>query len=183
MKNNKFLKFLSSDEDGVYYVGHASILVRIDNKFILYDPAGCSPDSFFYSWFYYPEQYLLDEIIEVLDYVVVSHCHKDHLDPKFLKKLNNLVFINYCPELEKFLFWSQQLIAESLGKKKMGFLPIISNAPKDHHSLLQLYLDGPKDKLFVIFSSERKSKEKVNMLGNLGMNTFLNKKYFVRRTL
>ena len=92
------------------------------------------------------------------------------------KKLNNLVFINYCPELEKFLFWSQQLIAESLGKKKMGFLPIISNAPKDHHSLLQLYIDGPRDKLFMIFSSERKSKEKVNMPGNIGMNTFLNKK-------
>ncbi len=58
----------------------------------------------------------------------------------------------------------------------MGFLPIISNAPKDHHSLLQLYLDGPRDKLFMIFSSERKSKEKVNMLGNIGINTFLNKK-------
>jgi L-ascorbate metabolism protein UlaG (beta-lactamase superfamily) len=89
MKNDNFLKFLNSDEDGVYYVGHASILVRIDSKFILYDPAGCSADSFFYSWFYYPEQYLLDEMIEVLDYVIVSHCHKDHLDSKFLKKLKS----------------------------------------------------------------------------------------------
>ena len=68
------------------------------------------------------------------------------------KKFNNLIFLNYSPELEKFLFWSQQLIAESLGKKNKGFLPVISNAPKDHHSLLQLYLDGPKDKLFNIFS-------------------------------
>ena len=34
----------------------------------------------------------------------------------------------------------------------MGFLPVISSVPKDHHSLLQLYLDGPKDKIFYIFS-------------------------------
>ena len=60
------------------------------------------------------------------------------------KKFNNLIFLNYAPELEKFLFWSQQLIAESLGKKNIGFLPVISSAPKDHHSLLQLYLDGQR---------------------------------------
>ena len=70
-------------------------------------------------------------------------------------KIKNLIFLNYVPELEKFLFWCQQLIAESLGKKNNGFLPVISNNPKDHHSLLQLYLDGPKDKLFHIFSSEK----------------------------
>lgn len=78
------------------------------------------------------------------------------------KKLNNLVFFNYSPELDKFLYWSQQLIAESLGKKGKGFLPIISPAPKDHHSLLQLYLDGPKDKLFYIFSSDIDNKVKIN---------------------
>ncbi len=78
------------------------------------------------------------------------------------KKLNNLVFFNYSPKLDKFLHWSQQLIAESLGKKGKGFLPIISPAPKDHHSLLQLYLDGPKDKLFYIFSSDVGNKVKIN---------------------
>ena len=34
------------------------------------------------------------------------------------KKFNNLIFLNYAPNLEKFLYWSQQLIAESLGKTK-----------------------------------------------------------------
>ena len=91
------------------------------------------------------------------------------------KKLRNLIFINYAPELEKFLFWCQQLIAESLGKKNKGFLPVISNTPKDHHSLLQLYLDGPKDKFFNIFSIKQKSKEKINM-GNIGFHSFLNQK-------
>ena len=82
------------------------------------------------------------------------------------KKIRNLIFLNYFPELEKFLFWSQQLIAESLGKRKKGVLPVISNVPKDHHSLLQLYLDGPKDKLFNIFSFENKSKEKFRIQKN-----------------
>ena len=92
------------------------------------------------------------------------------------KKFNNLIFINYFPELEKFLLWCQQLIAESLGKKNKGFLPVISNAPKDHHSLLQLYLDGPKDKLFSIFSFEKKSKEKVIIKKDTGIKSFLNNK-------
>ena len=92
------------------------------------------------------------------------------------KKFNNLIFLNYAPELEKFLFWYQQLIAESLGKKNIGFLPMISNAPKDHHSLLQLYLDGPKDKLFYIFSLDQKSKVKLNIKKNFISNSFLNKK-------
>ena len=78
------------------------------------------------------------------------------------KQFNNLIFFNYVPQLEKFLYWNQQLIAESLGKKGKGFLPLISSAPKDHHSLLQLYLDGPRDKLFYIFSVEKKENEKIN---------------------
>ena len=78
------------------------------------------------------------------------------------KKFKNLIFFNYIPQLDKFLFWCQQLIGESLGKKGNGFLPMISPAPKDHHSLLQLYLDGPKDKIFHIFSSEIKSNIKIN---------------------
>ena len=91
------------------------------------------------------------------------------------KKFNNLVFLNYFPELEKFLYWCQQLIAESLGKKNQGFLPLISNAPKDHHSLLQLYLDGPKDKFFNIFSLENNSKNKLN-IKSTDMSKILDKK-------
>ncbi len=90
------------------------------------------------------------------------------------KKFNNLIFLNYSPELEKFLFWCQQLIAESLGKKNKGFLPVISNVPKDHHSLMQLYLDGPKDKIFYVFSHENKSKKIINIDKRLKLNNFLN---------
>ena len=92
------------------------------------------------------------------------------------KKINKLIFLNYVPNLEKFLFWCQQLIAESLGKKNKGFLPMISNAPKDHHSLLQLYLDGPQDKIFYIFSYDKQSKEKIKLTKNSNFTNFLNNK-------
>ena len=92
------------------------------------------------------------------------------------QKFNNLIFLNYSPQLEKFLYWCQQLIAESLGKKSKGFLPVVSNVPKDHHSLLQLYLDGPKNKLFNIFSFEKKSNETIKINQSVITDTFLNKK-------
>jgi glucose-6-phosphate isomerase len=94
------------------------------------------------------------------------------------KKINNLIFLNYSPELKNFLFWCQQLIAESLGKKNLGFLPVVSSAPKDHHSLLQLYLDGPKDKVFNIFSLNSKSSETIKVNHSHDSTNFLNKKKF-----
>ena len=86
------------------------------------------------------------------------------------KKLKTLIFFNYVPQLNQFLYWNQQLIAESLGKKGKGFLPIISPAPKDHHSLLQLYLDGPEDKLFYVFSTDIGSKKKLVSLNNKSLS-------------
>ncbi len=71
------------------------------------------------------------------------------------KKIVNLVLLSYETKFDPFLYWVQQLIAESLGKNEKGFFPVVSKAPKDHHSLLQLYLDGPRDKLFYIFSEKR----------------------------
>ena len=92
-----------------------------------------------------------------------------------IKKINNLIFLNYSSELKKFLFWCQQLIAESLGKNGKGFLPTISKVPKDHHSLLQLYLDGPRDKIFYIFDIEDRTSQRINTKNFLGKNFFLNK--------
>ncbi len=90
------------------------------------------------------------------------------------KNFHNLIFLNYCPELEKFLYWFQQLFAESLGKNNKGLLPMVSNAPKDHHSLLQLYLDGPKDNVFYIFSYANNLKKKIKIKDNKNFKTFLN---------
>lgn len=92
------------------------------------------------------------------------------------KKFSSLIFLNYFPELDKFLYWFQQLIAESLGKKNKGLLPMVSTAPKDHHSLLQLYLDGPNDKIFNIFSFENNSELKTSIPRGSSVDHFFNQK-------
>ena len=77
------------------------------------------------------------------------------------KKISSIIFLNYSPILNNLILWGQQLIAESLGKKNMGLMPVLSEGPRDHHSLLQLYLDGPKDKIFYIFSFKEKNQKKL----------------------
>ena len=80
-----------------------------------------------------------------------------------LKGINNSIILNYESSLDDLGYWYQQLIAESLGKEGKGINPMLSFGPKDHHSLLQLYLDGPKDKFFTFFNSSKKeSKFKIN---------------------
>ena len=70
----------------------------------------------------------------------------------YLKKDKfNSIIINYDEKSENLFKWYQQLLAESLGKNKKGILPIVSNMPKDNHSLMQLYLDGPKNNFFTFF--------------------------------
>ena len=72
------------------------------------------------------------------------------------KGMKNSVIFNYDSSLNDLCSWYQQLVSESLGKKGKGITPILSTGPKDQHSVLQLYLDGPKDKFFTFFSSSNK---------------------------
>jgi len=80
----------------------------------------------------------------------------------FLKKKKfNSVILNYDASSESLFKWYQQLMAESLGKKGNGILPIISSMPKDNHSVMQLYLDGPKNNFFTFFHVRDKNSIKV----------------------
>ena len=67
------------------------------------------------------------------------------------KKKYTSVILNYDEKSENLCKWYQQLLAESLGKKAKGILPVISSMPKDNHSLMQLYLDGPKKNFYTFF--------------------------------
>jgi glucose-6-phosphate isomerase len=64
--------------------------------------------------------------------------------------LTQTVFMIYIDQLESLGRWFRQLWAESLGKDGKGTTPINAMGTVDQHSQLQLYLDGPKDKLFTI---------------------------------
>ena len=81
----------------------------------------------------------------------------------FLKqKKFNSVILNYDEKSKNLFKWYQQLIAESLGKKAKGILPVISSMPKDNHSLMQLYLDGPKKSFYTFFHVFNRSSIKIN---------------------
>ncbi len=69
----------------------------------------------------------------------------------YLSRKTNSVMLNFDKSLINLLEWYQQLLSESLGKKGKGFFPIISNLPKDNHSLMQLYLDGNKNNFYTFF--------------------------------
>ena len=77
------------------------------------------------------------------------------------KKFNSII-LNYDESSENLFKWYQQLIAESLGKKGKGILPIISSMPKDNHSVMQFYLDGPKNNFFTFFHVKEKKSDQIN---------------------
>ena len=78
------------------------------------------------------------------------------------KKKCNSVILNYDEGSNNLFKWYQQLVAESLGKKGKGIFPIISTMPKDNHSLMQLYLDGPKNNFYTFFYAHEKKSLRIN---------------------
>ena len=78
------------------------------------------------------------------------------------EKKNLSIILNYDKNSENIFYWYQQLIAESLGKKSKGILPVVSSMPRDNHSLMQYYLDGPKKSFFTFFSVLEKNSNKIN---------------------
>ena len=99
------------------------------------------------------------------------------------KKKFNSVIINYDEESDSLFRWYQQLVAESLGKKKLGILPIISNMPKDNHSVMQLYLDGFQNNFFTFFYVQEKKSHKVNNQFILPTHNYLKNKNLSKITL
>lgn len=68
------------------------------------------------------------------------------------------VLMPYVDRLASLSGWWAQLWAESLGKGGHGMTPIRAQGPVDQHSQLQLYLDGPRDKLFTLILADAAGK-------------------------
>ena len=92
-----------------------------------------------------------------------------------IKKYNSII-INYDEKSTNLFNWYQQLVAESLGKKSKGILPIVSTMPKDNHSVMQLYLDGFKSNFFTFFYVKEKNSIKLNNDAILPSNKHLKNK-------
>ena len=91
------------------------------------------------------------------------------------KKFNSVI-INYDERSENLFKWYQQLVSESLGKKSKGLLPIVSNMPKDNHSVMQLYLDGFKNNFYTFFIVNEDKSEKIKNKNILPSHDFLKNK-------
>jgi glucose-6-phosphate isomerase len=76
--------------------------------------------------------------------------------------ITNSIILNYDKRSNDLFLWYQQLVAESLGKKNKGILPVISSMPRDNHSLMQYYLDGIKNNFFTLFFVKEKDNKKIN---------------------
>ena len=92
------------------------------------------------------------------------------------KKKFNSIIINYDEKSNNLFNWYQQLIAESLGKKSKGILPVVSSMPKDNHSVMQLFLDGFKNNFFTIFYVKENKSFKINNQKILSSHLYLKNK-------
>ena len=98
---------------------------------------------------------------------------------KFSKiKKYNSVILNYDYNSDDLFKWYQQLVSESLGKKALGIMPIISSMPKDNHSLLQLYLSGFKPNFYTFFIVDDKKTQKLSSKILFDEFKFLKKKNY-----
>ena len=68
------------------------------------------------------------------------------------------------------------LVAESLGKKGKGLLPVVSNMPRDNHSVMQLYLDGFKNNFYTFFYVHENNATKIDNKFILPSQNFLKNK-------
>ena len=88
----------------------------------------------------------------------------------------NSVILNYDEKSLDLFYWYQQLVAESLGKKSKGILPIVSKMPQDNHSLMQFYLDGKKNNFYTFFFTKEIFSQKIKSEGLLSSRNYLKNK-------
>ena len=93
----------------------------------------------------------------------------------YKKKQNISVLMPYNFNLRYFSFWFQQLWAENLGKQynnknkkvNMGITPVATLGPTDQHSQIQLYIEGPFDKIITFIRVLKLESLKVPSYKNL----------------
>lgn len=71
------------------------------------------------------------------------------------KGVNQTVMMPYSSLLKEYSAWFVQLWAESLGKDGKGLTPIPGYGATDQHSQMQLFMEGPKDKVMMLIEVEK----------------------------
>lgn len=85
-----------------------------------------------------------DNIVDISEFHITS------------AKCGKSIIVNmiYPTKLFAYNDWYRQIIAESLGKHQQAMTPVRAFGTIDQHSQLQLYLDGPADKIFTFITTE-----------------------------
>lgn len=89
------------------------------------------------------------------------------------KNKSNSIILNYDEKASDLFYWYQQLVAESLGKKSKGILPVISKMPQDNHSLMQFYLDGKQNNFYTFFFTKEIITQNLNIKKILKSHNYL----------
>lgn len=89
------------------------------------------------------------ELYQLADYIV--QLSKEGID--------QTVMLPYSSLLKSFSAWFVQLWAESLGKNQIGLTPIMAYGATDQHSQVQLFMEGPKNKLTIAIHFENCNQE------------------------
>jgi L-ascorbate metabolism protein UlaG (beta-lactamase superfamily) len=92
------LNKLNGERPVIVWFGHSSYLISIENKNFLVDPVfsgNAAPVSFMVKAFPGSNEYKADDM-PVIDYLILTHDHYDHLDFKTIRKLKNKVGKIYC---------------------------------------------------------------------------------------
>ncbi len=97
------------------------------------------------------------------------------------KKVNINALFTYSDGLSYLGIWYRQLLAESCGKRFTrdkkeiftGITPLAVKGTTDQHSILQLFIEGPFDKL-IIFIAPEQYKDDFNIDGNLTDDEHIN---------
>lgn len=98
---------------------------------------------------------------------------------------NIAILMPYSQNLRNLGFWYRQLWAESLGKKlsisgdvvHFGLTPIASVGSTDQHSQIQLYNEGPNDKIITFIEAD-KFKNDIEIKASDDLVSYLNGKTF-----
>ena len=86
-QHDSLTSFMNITNDGYFHIGHASGLLRINGKLILFDPCwNYKPFSEY--WSLVPEQFDCDRVLSKIDACIVSHIHDDHYSQSIISRLN-----------------------------------------------------------------------------------------------
>lgn len=102
----------------------------------------------------YTEQFLSEKFEENLSFQLAAIQYL-----LYQKGVNINVLIPYSGRLKTFGEWYAQLLAESIGKNGIGITPVGAVGVTDQHSQVQLYNEGPRDKLITFVEIKKHEEE------------------------